>query len=78
VLKKYSDTDLVIEATPTAPARWSAINGKLFGGAGTGGVDFLASQAWWPRACRAKGLASTQPVGDNAPTRDRAQNRRVR
>ena len=76
VLKKYSDTDLVIEGH-TDSTGTVAINEKLSAARAQAVVDFLASQGVVATRMQGKGLASTQPVGDNATDEGRAQNRRV-
>lgn len=76
VLKKYPDTDLVIEGHTDSTGK-VATNEKLSQQRAQAVVDFLGSQGVEVKRMQSMGLASTQPIGDNATEDGRAQNRRV-
>jgi outer membrane protein OmpA-like peptidoglycan-associated protein len=76
VLKKYPDTDLVIEGhTDSTGSR--ATNEKLSQARAQSVVDFLSGQGVSSVRMESHGYADTQPVGDNTTTDGRTQNRRV-
>ncbi len=76
VLKKYEDTDLVIEGhTDSTGTR--AINDKLSRERAQSVVAFLDSHGVAGKRMQAQGFADTVPVADNATEAGRAQNRRV-
>jgi outer membrane protein OmpA-like peptidoglycan-associated protein len=76
VLKKYPDTNLVIEGHTDSTGS-VATNEKLSAARAQAVVDFLASQGVVGMRMQGKGFASTMPVGDNATDAGRQQNRRV-
>jgi outer membrane protein OmpA-like peptidoglycan-associated protein len=76
VLKKYPDTDLVIEGH-TDSTGTLAINEKLSRARAQAVLDFLSSQGVTATRMQGIGFADTQPVGDNATADGRTQNRRV-
>jgi outer membrane protein OmpA-like peptidoglycan-associated protein len=76
VLKKYPDTDLVIEGHTDSTGS-KAINEKLSAARAQSVLDFLASKGVNTTRMQGRGFADTVPVGDNATVDGRAQNRRV-
>jgi outer membrane protein OmpA-like peptidoglycan-associated protein len=76
VLKKYPDTDLVIEGHTDSTGS-KAVNEKLSAARAESVLSFLASQGVVARRMQGRGFADTQPVGDNATDTGRAENRRV-
>jgi outer membrane protein OmpA-like peptidoglycan-associated protein len=76
VLKKYPDTNLVIEGHTDSTGS-VAVNERLSKARAQSVLDFLASQGVTSARMQGLGLASTQPVGDNSTDEGRTQNRRV-
>ncbi len=76
VLKKYPDTDLVIEGH-TDSTGTKKINEKLSVERAQSVLDFLALQGVVAKRMQGQGFADTQPVADNTTEEGRAQNRRV-
>lgn len=76
VLKKYPDTDLVIEGH-TDSTGTKTVNEKLSEQRARSVLDFLASKGVEAKRMQGKGLADTVPVGDNTTVAGRQQNRRV-
>jgi outer membrane protein OmpA-like peptidoglycan-associated protein len=76
VLKKYPDTDLVIEGHTDSTGK-PAFNEKLSEERAKAVLDFLAGQGVTIKRMQGQGFAASQPVADNATEEGRAQNRRV-
>lgn len=75
-LKKYADTNIVIEGHADASGD-PAKNQTLSELRAQSVADFLASQGVDRARMTTKGYGSTQPVGDNATPEGKAANRRV-
>ncbi len=76
VLKKYPDTDLVIEGH-TDNTGTKEVNTKLSAARAQAVIDFLSSQGVASARMQGHGYADTRPVADNGTEAGRQQNRRV-
>jgi outer membrane protein OmpA-like peptidoglycan-associated protein len=76
VLKKYADTDLVVEGhtDSTGPQEW---NEELSWRRAQAVISFLASKGVARDRMSARGLADARPVASNDTDQGRQQNRRV-